>query len=187
MPFTATPQTRNNAWRAIYSAAPFALLAALFAPHSLSGLSIFDEGFIVSGAMLLKDGMLPYRDFFSMYGPGQYYLTAAIFFLLGENLLFVRLLHIALLAALGTAIYSLARQVTNNPGRSLFLLPVYAAIVLFAKPNAGYPAITATLFLLLSAFVSGGVKFVRIGRFEIHNRSLPVGGVIQASIWSFMR
>ena len=35
--------------------------------------------------------------------------------------------------------------------------------------------------------VSGGVKIVRIGRFEIHNRSLPVGGVIQASIWSFMR
>jgi hypothetical protein len=59
----------------------FIILASMFLPHSLTGINVFDEGFIVSGAMLVKDGMLPYRDFLSVYGPGQYYVTAGIFWL----------------------------------------------------------------------------------------------------------
>ena len=32
----------------------------------------FDEGFIVTGALQMQHGGLPIRDFFVIYGPGQY-------------------------------------------------------------------------------------------------------------------
>lgn len=152
MPHSSTLKSNNAAKQSIYFAVLSILLALLFLPKSLVGINIFDEGFIVSGAMLVKDGMLPYRDFLSMYGPGQYYVTAAIFSLLGEELRFVRFLHVALLAALGMAIYLLAKKSSEGVGKPLLLLLAYVGIVLFAQPNVGYPAITATLFLLLSAF-----------------------------------
>lgn len=136
----------------VYLAALSVLLAVLFLPQSLTGINIFDEGFIVSGAMLVKNGNLPYRDFLSMYGPGQYYITAAIFYLLGENLLYVRFLHALLLSALGIIIYSLAKQSSKNIWGPLLLLLVYVGLVIYVSPTVGYPAITSTIFLLLSAF-----------------------------------
>ena len=138
--------------QSIYFSILSILLALLFLPQSLVGINVFDEGFIVSGAMLVKDGMLPYRDFLSMYGPGQYYVTAAIFSVFGENLIFVRYLHIVLLTALGMTIYGLAKRESAGFSGPLLMLFSYVGIVLFAQPNVGYPAITATLFLLLSAF-----------------------------------
>lgn len=152
MTHPSTQKLQNIAKQAIYLAILFILLAMLFMPQSMTGINIFDEGFIVSGAMLVQNGMLPYRDFFSFYGPGQYYVTAAIFSVLGEDLRFVRLLHVALLAALGMAIYFLAKKLSEGVGKPLLLLLTYVGIVLFVQPNVGYPAITATFFLLFSVF-----------------------------------
>ena len=138
--------------RIIYLPVLFIMLVCLFLPQSLIGINVFDEGFIVSGAMLVKGGMLPYRDFLSMYGPGQYYVTAAIFSVLGEDLQYVRYLHAILLAALGMAIYFLANRSKESIAKPFLTLLTYVGIVLFAQPNVGYPAITATLFLLFSAY-----------------------------------
>lgn len=136
----------------IYLSFIFVTLIVLFLPQSIIGINIFDEGFIVSGAMLVNDGKLPYKDFLSMYGPGQYYLTATIYRLFGEELIYVRVLHIILLVSLGLAIYLLSKRISNSFRASLLSLAVYAAIVIYAQPNVGYPAITATLFLLVSVF-----------------------------------
>lgn len=152
MQLTSTFMYRNAVKQAIYLAALFVLLAFLFLPQSLYSINIFDEGFIVSGAMLVNDGKLPYRDFLSVYGPGQYYVTAAIFSVLGEELRFARYLHVALLASLGLTTYVLAKQSSRGTAGPLLLLLGYIGIVMFAKPSVGYPAITATLFLLLGAF-----------------------------------
>lgn len=126
-------------------------LAAAFFRQSMIGLTTFDEGFIVSGAMLILDGKLPYRDFLSMYGPGQYYLSAGVFALFSEALIFIRYLHVLLLTALGMTVYALVRSTGAGAGLRALVLLGYVSVVLFAKPNVGYPAITATLFLLLSA------------------------------------
>ncbi|MDD5389269.1 MAG: hypothetical protein PHD37_07980 [Gallionellaceae bacterium] len=142
--------------QSLYMAVLGIVLAALFLPPNLIGLGIFDEGFIASGAMLVKDGKLPYRDFLSMYGPGQYYLTAAIYSMLGESLVFVHYLHVIVLTALGVTIYALAKRTSTGVGGPLLLLLGYAGIVLFAQPNVGYPAVTATVFLLFSALALGG-------------------------------
>jgi hypothetical protein len=46
----------------------------------------YDEGVLLSGAHRLLAGELPYRDFWTIYGPGQFAVVAALFGLAGESL-----------------------------------------------------------------------------------------------------
>ena len=68
--------------------------ALCLAPSTLGPPNVFDEGFIATGAMLARRGALPIRDFFVIYGPGQYYFVAAFFALFGEDLFFMRAAHL---------------------------------------------------------------------------------------------
>jgi hypothetical protein len=127
---------------------------ALLLPQSLVGINIFDEGFIVTGAMLILDGALPYRDFLSMYGPGQYLLTAAFFAVFGEQLLTVRILHSLILSALALLVLLVARNLSKPGSFSPYVVFLTClAITLFANPSVGYPAVTAGLLLLWSVHV----------------------------------
>ena len=120
---------RITPWKVAKPVASFVAMAGIFLHEGRFGLSIFDEGSILSGAMLIGDGMIPYRDFSSLYGPGQYYLTAAVFAALGETLFSARILHAILLATLGSAIFSLARRAGGDDRHSFLLLLVYVGIV----------------------------------------------------------
>lgn len=42
------------------------------------GFNPYDSGIIITGGMRLLNGELPYKDFFTMYAPGQFYLNAFI-------------------------------------------------------------------------------------------------------------
>lgn len=145
-------KSQNTSTQALFILALFFSLVFLFLPHTMVGVNTFDEGFIASGAMLVRDGQLPYRDFLSVYGPAQYYLTAAIYSVLGEDLQYMRLLHVVILSAIGVSIYLICKIAGNSNSLSLIIFLCYAGIVLFAQPSVGYPAVTATLFLLLSSF-----------------------------------
>lgn len=65
---------------------------------SLLYLSIFrrytlldpDEGIILQGAQRILDGQVPYRDFFSFFTPGSYYLNALLFRMFGNTFLVAR-------------------------------------------------------------------------------------------------
>jgi hypothetical protein len=62
-------------------------------------LGIFDEGIILSDAMRVGHGDIVHRDFFSLYGPAQDYIVAAIFQIFGENFMAARLYDLATRAA----------------------------------------------------------------------------------------
>src|SRR4051794_24363918 len=66
-------------------AVPWWLLAALWAAAAafcaatiLSGAEPHDEGLILAGAQRIADGRLPYRDFWTNYGPGQFLVLGAL-------------------------------------------------------------------------------------------------------------
>ncbi len=128
----------------------FSIAAAALAPLVFSKpLEIFDEGFVASGAMLIRQGALPIRDFYVIYGPGQYYLTAGAFELFGEDLLVSRALHVLLLALLGAAVAACSWVLMPRSR----LWPVLTALAyLFAagtlQINSGYASIPAALLLL---------------------------------------
>jgi Dolichyl-phosphate-mannose-protein mannosyltransferase len=54
-------------------------------------ISLYDEGIILFGARRVMDGDLIHRDFYSNYGPGQFYTIAALFKLFSPSILVERL------------------------------------------------------------------------------------------------
>ena len=130
----------------------FAVLTTIaLGPGVMGGLNRFDEGFVVTGAMLIRRGWLPIQDFYVIYGPGQYYLTAAAFQLAGENLMVSALLHMALLVTLGTLLLVHARTLCRDH-RALVVVVALGFIVVTGviRPNRGYAAVPASLCVLLS-------------------------------------
>ncbi len=56
-----------------------------------AAIGLYDEGVILFGGRRVMDGDLIYRDFYSNYGPGQFYTLAALFKLLSPSILVERL------------------------------------------------------------------------------------------------
>ncbi len=94
---------------------PFALLLFVVSLAYLSigynrNLSHYDEGLITVGAMRVLAGEMPHRDFWSNYAPGQYYLVAALFRLVGPSLLAERVFATTVCALLLVLVYLLAER-----------------------------------------------------------------------------
>jgi len=85
-------------------AAASALLFSITATH-------FELRVTDVGALLVSEGRVPYRDFWTIYAPGSFYATAAAFRLLGRELLVSNLLGIAVSTASVAAYHRFVRAV----------------------------------------------------------------------------
>ncbi len=105
---------------------------------------VYDEGLIVSGAVRILHGQLPYRDFNTGYPPAQFYTIAGVFSVFGATLLAERVWDtVWRLAIIGLAIV-LARAAT--PGRRVHpLLLICGGLVTGACGGRLYPMITGML------------------------------------------
>ncbi len=54
-------------------------------------INVYDEGIILTGAARAMDGVVIHRDFYTNYGPGQFYVLAALFKIFGASVLVERL------------------------------------------------------------------------------------------------
>jgi hypothetical protein len=136
-----------------------ALLAAgvaLFWPIGMVGLNTFDEGNSVTGPMLLLEGKALVRDFFTRYGPAQFYLHAALFRLFGEQLWVVRCAHVVTLAGLGAAVYAVAERLGAGSWKAAgWTWLAFVGLVLFVQPVIGYATHLGGFFLLASVLALG--------------------------------
>jgi hypothetical protein len=69
---------------------------------------VFDESIILTGAMRVAAGQIPHQDFYTNYGPGQFYTIAALFKLFGQSVLVERLYDLFLKALIVSLIYMIA-------------------------------------------------------------------------------
>jgi len=152
----------------------FLFICLTLTPGVFTTLSIFDEGFLASGAMEILRGGLPMRDFFVIYGPGQYYLTAAALAMFGEDLAVLNGLHLLVMGGLGTVLAMLAARLCPLAPRAAvgWVAVMFTAFALCFPPGPGYAAITATLALLLAL-----VQLVRTGS------DAPAGALLRTSLW----
>ncbi len=74
------------------------------------GLNIYDEGLIVYGASKILHGDLPYKDFWTLYAPGQFYLVAGLFYIFGTELLTERISSTIVLFFLSSVLFWNARK-----------------------------------------------------------------------------
>ena len=73
-----------------------------------------DEGIILQGAQRILDGQVLYRDFFSFFTPGSYYLLALVFRVFGDSFLVAHTALAFLGAAFSPITYLLARRVCSR-------------------------------------------------------------------------
>lgn len=73
-----------------------------------------DEGIILQGAQRVLDGQVPYRDFFSFFTPGSYYLIAMVFRIFGNSLIVAHTALALIGAGCSPLTYLLARRVCSR-------------------------------------------------------------------------
>lgn len=103
------------------------VLVGFFGPPPL-----YDEGVSVYGAVRVLDGHLPYRDFWTMYAPGQFYLLAALFKLFGVALLVERLATAAIIAASGALVYAVAARLMP-PGFAFLASALWTSLIAWIR------------------------------------------------------
>lgn len=140
--------------------------SALFFSLSMDRtLGIYDEGVILTGAMRVAAGDIPHRDFYANYGPGQFYVLAALFKLLGQYVVIERVLDVLMRASIVTVCYGLTAAYCR---KSMALAAsIVCSLWLFSLAFYGYPIFPALLLLLLSAalilpVLAGPISFWRL-------------------------
>jgi hypothetical protein len=114
-------------------------------------LNIFDEGIILSDAMRTLHGEIVHRDFYSSYGPAQYYVVAAIFHIFGMKFMAARLYDLALRAAILTMLFYIIRRQC-----SLVITLIFTAVGGLWLLGIGaylYPIFPCMLLSLISSYL----------------------------------
>lgn len=86
---------------------------------SLHYVGVDDEGCAVYGAVRILAGDLPYRDFWTVYSPGQMYLLAGVFKAFGASLLVERVVSVAILVSGSVLAYFVASMIFSRAGAVL--------------------------------------------------------------------
>lgn len=128
---------------------PIALLVLLLAFSVYPSLNLYDDGIIVVGAEEILRGKVPYRDFWTMYAPGQFYLTALLFRIFGTQFFIACLVGVvskALIVAFGYVAMKRHIRAKWLPAAGAALL----VLVLAHLGNETFPVFPATAFALLA-------------------------------------
>ena len=90
-----------------------------------------DETILLLYPEQILDGRVPNRDFFTLYGPGNFWLLAGAYSLLGQSLVVERLAGVAYQALIVAGVMRLTRRHGAGPATAAGVL----AAVLLAGPN----------------------------------------------------
>jgi hypothetical protein len=117
------------------------------------------DGKAINNALRILDGDVPYRDFWTMYAPGHFYLGALLFWVLGTHLWVQALAAQVIVALDAVVLFGVLRRLALDRRLAMAAAFCLVAVLWETAPELGsYP--TALLFLLLSfdrvtAYVAG--------------------------------
>jgi hypothetical protein len=152
------------------------------------GINLLDEGYLLNSAKRVVSGEIPYKDFYTPYPPGRYYLLAFLFKTFGQNANILRILEAMILVSCSILVYIIARILGVNQVFSLI-----AAILMILGPGPWhkifYPFFTLVNILVILLFqkkatiyrcllISGVIGLTFLFRQDI--------GIISLSIFLFM-
>lgn len=130
----------------------------------------YDEGLVAYGAVRVLNADMPYRDFWTLYAPGVFYLLAFIFKIFGISIEVTRLFAITILSLTVCSIYLLIKKLSSR----LFGLFAFLLSLLWLKSYMVFdrPGQFAILFFIFSSFSL--IKFLNSGKY----RWLVITGVL---------
>jgi hypothetical protein len=115
------------------------------------GLLTYDEGLNVYGALRVTQGDVPYRDFWSLYPPGGFYILAGLYKIFGTSLIVGRFWHMIVSSLLAVTVFTLARRVSSDRTALITWLFALVWIDSFRFPSSPLPV--ALLFAMLSVIL----------------------------------
>ena len=108
-------------------------------------LNVYDEGIILAGADRILQGQVPYRDFWSMYPPGQFYTLALLFKLFGPSVLVERIYGIIVRSLLAMSGFLVTKKLGFSYGAAI----VGWAMALLWTVSTWFPACPIYMALLV--------------------------------------
>lgn len=113
-----------------------------------SYVNLYDEGLIVTGASRVAAGAIPHRDFYTNYGPGQFYALALAFKVFSPSILAERIWDLVIKAGIAWLVGAIALQMM---ARAFAVVVVGACILWLTFCGAyGYPLWPSLFLSLLS-------------------------------------
>ncbi len=122
----------------------------LIGSDAFRDLKLYDEGVTVYGALQVMKGYLPYRDFWTVYMPGHFYLYALVFKIFGATIYVERITSVILLVGISVSMYAIARRVL--PSLYALLVFFFASVWFSTFDFFGYILYPTLLFGLLSIY-----------------------------------
>jgi len=113
-------------------------------------LGVYDESLELYCAEHVLKGQVPYRDFWTMYGPAQFYVLAAFFKLLGISVWVGRLYDAMVRAGLACVCFALANRLASRRYAASVFVIVLVWISCIDNPVYTFPVFPALLCSLLS-------------------------------------
>jgi hypothetical protein len=113
-------------------------------------LGVYDESLELYCAAHVLKGQVPYRDFWTMYGPAQFYVLAAFFKLLGISVWVGRLYDALVRAGLACVCFALTNRLTSRRYATSVFAIVLVWISCIDNPVYTFPVFPALLCSLLS-------------------------------------
>lgn len=110
----------------------------------------YDEAISTYGAVRILEGGMPYKDFWTLYAPGQFYITAAVFNIFGASIKIARIFAVIILSLTCCGVYFLVRKICPKLFAILaflFLLALFKSYMVYNRPGQ-----LAILFFVLSCF-----------------------------------
>jgi hypothetical protein len=171
-------------------------LVAVGVPQTLQApLNIYDGGLLLTLARFTDLSRLPYRDLWTLYGPGPPLLGSITTHLFGRGVLGVQLAHVGIQVALLLGVYFLLRRLGHRWLAVVLAVPLasFAYLPNHFHFSLSLSLIVWALWLLASASPPGGTRratlagiFIGLsflGRYEF----LLVGPLLIGGLWWFLR
>lgn len=171
------PSSSARAARALLDLAGAALLAAALFTLVRTALRWplrgFDEGVLLTDAMLLLRGKALYRDFYSNYPPGIFWTIAGLWKLFGVDPVVLRCLGVAIHAGLSVV----AGRIAGRAGGRRFSLLAAGLVLAWTGLLGGVPFGWLAALLAALVFVERLGAFLTDGRGRLAAAGLALGAV----------
>src|SRR5450759_169294 len=116
--------------------------------------NFYDEGFAMFGSTRVLNGDVPYKDFWAIYPPGQFYILAGIIKLFGANLLNARIFDTLIRFLMVIGVFLITKRLA--PPRLAFQAALIAGLMLASAgfySYAVFPAMTLGLWSIITWLV----------------------------------
>jgi hypothetical protein len=141
---------RNMNKKNLFLIVLFVVTAIYYIPVLNLPLAPYDEAVILVGAERILEGEVPYKDFFSVYPPGQVVTLASLFKVFGTSVIVERVYDLIIKSSLSLLIFLIIRSLSSNiPALIGWLMSL---VWLQHSSFPAYPVYPSLLFTYVSIY-----------------------------------